>query len=434
MKFSQFNSIIPYEDKFALYNSFNQKVLFLVPELRELLVAGVAEGIDNLEDVHPTFYKYLLENEFIVDNLINEVDKVKELARSVDESTQKFILTINPTMNCNFKCWYCYETHIKQSKMTRDMIGRIQSFISSTANLKGLEVFALAFFGGEPLLYFKKDVVPIIDFFVDKCIEKDLLFELSFTSNGYLVNQEFIDYFENKNIKCSLQITLDGYKEEHDKVRFVSKTKGSYEEIIKNIRLLITNRFHVRLRVNYTDQNIHNTSKIAEEFADLPKEIQDYILFDFHRVWQDHKVDDTSDYMEQNIDNIRDQGFNATGGYSPNNVRESCYADKRNSAVINYNGDIYKCTARDFTTENRAGYINENGELVWQDNYLERRMSSKFKNKPCLTCRIMPLCNGGCSQHAMEKVEDYCVFHGDESEKSRVVKTKVDEIIAASVQ
>ncbi len=106
---------------------------------------------------------------------------------------------------------------------------------------------------------------------------------------------------------------------------------------------------------------------------------------------------------------------------SVNNVVESCYADKRHSVTINYNANIYKCTARDFTKENRAGYINSEGELVWEDNYLERRMNSKFKNKPCQTCRILPLCGGSCSQHAMENEgRDYWI----RGRKKRSVKNK----------
>ncbi len=433
MKYSQFNSIVPYQEKFALFNSFNNRVLFLVPELRDLLQAAIREGIENLKEVHPTFYDYLLDQEYLVDDSCDEVGNVKALSKIVDENPKTFLLTINPTMNCNFKCWYCYETHIKQSKLKQDMINRINTFVAKTASIQNLESFSLSFFGGEPLLYFKKDVVPLIDFFTDKCIEKNLAFDLSFTTNGYLVNQEFVDYFDNKNIKCALQITLDGYKEEHDLVRYVSANKGSYEEIIKNIRLLITNKFFVRLRINYTDKNIHNMSKIANEFLDIPQEIRDnYLLFDYHRVWQDHKLDDTSLILDENMNTMREQGFNATGGYSPNNVKESCYADKRNSAVINYNGDLYKCTARDFNKESRAGYINEEGELIWENDYLEKRMDVKFKNKPCLSCRIMPLCNGGCSQHALEKAgEDYCVYLGDEQEKDKVVKATIEDILNA---
>lgn len=431
MKYSQFNSIIPYEEKFALFNSFNQKVLFLVPDLKDLLQASIHEGVDNLKDVHPSFYDYLVEQEYLVENNHNEVEKIKEISKIVDENSKNFHLTINPTMNCNFKCWYCYETHIKDSKLKVDVIERINRFVDNTSLDPNLEDFYLSFFGGEPLLYFKKVVIPIIDFFTEKLSERKINFNISFTTNGYLINQEFIDYFNNKNIKCSCQITLDGYKDDHDKVRFVSENKGSFDEIISSIRLLIQNHFFVKLRVNYTDKNIENANKIVDEFLDLPTDIRnDYLVFDYHRVWQDHKLDDTSSKLDVNLIEIKEKGFIASGGYSPNNVRESCYADKRNSAVINYNGDIYKCTARDFTKANRAGFLNEKGELIWENDHLEKRMNSKFNNKPCLTCRIMPMCNGGCSQHAMEhNGEDYCVYMGDENEKSKVVVTKIKEIL-----
>lgn len=111
------------------------------------------------------------------------------------------------------------------------------------------------------------------------------------------------------------------------------------------------------------------------------------------------------DVINKNILHIKDKGFNVSVKYAPNNVKEFCYADKRNSAVINYNGDIYKCTARDFKRENRLGYITEEGQLIWENNSLENRMNSKFKNKPCLLCSILPICNGGCTQHALEHLQ-----------------------------
>ena len=141
-------------------------------------------------------------------------------------------------------------------------------------------------------------------------------------------------------------------------------------------------------------------------------------------------MDDLGITVEDNIEKLRNEGINVKY-LAPDNVKDSCYADKRNSAVINYNGDIFKCTARDFTTVKRAGYLSEEGDLIWENNYLERRMNAKFQNKPCLSCRLMPICNGGCSQHAMEALggDDYCVYFGDENEKDKVVKSKIDEIV-----
>jgi uncharacterized protein len=435
MKFSQFNSILPYQDlgKFALYNSFTQKVIFIEEELKDILTAAIHEGIDNLNDIHPTFYEYLLKQEFLVNSDIDEVDKVKQMTKQYDENLDSFILTINPSMNCNFKCWYCYETHVKNSRLSDDMINRINTFINQTADREGMKGFTVSFFGGEPLLYFQKEVIPLIDTYTAACKRNNLEPQIFFTTNAYLIDEEFVKYFDEKGIRCALQITLDGYKEKHDLVRFVSATKGSYEKIIHSIKLLITNKFHVRLRINYTDKNIEDTDLIAREFNDIPQDIKkEYLFVDFQRVWQNDKIDNTFEVMDGNVTKIADMGLNVSSKYSPNNVKNSCYADKRNSAVINYNGDIFKCTARDFTHAKRAGYIDESGNLIWENDYLERRMNIKFKNKPCLTCRIMPLCNGGCSQHAMEHAEagtDYCVHSGDENEKMRIVKTKIDEIV-----
>lgn len=435
MKYSQFNAIVPIEEKFALYNTFNQKVIFLEETLKDILIAATHEGIDNLKLVHPTFFDYLVEQSFVIQNDIDEVGEVKKVVNEIDNNYNSFVLTINPSMNCNFKCWYCYETHVKGSKLDEEMIRKINKFVTNTANQEKIKHFSLSFFGGEPLLYFKKDVTPIIDNYKKVAIENEITPQITFTTNGYLINEDFINYFKSNNLTCSLQITLDGYKEKHDLVRFVSANKGSYEEIIKNIKLLITNEFFVRLRINYTSKNIDDTYKIGEEFSEIPQEIKDnYLMIDYHRVWQDDKIDDIYTTLNENIEQLQTSGINVSSKYSPNNVQESCYADKRNSAVINFNGDLYKCTARDFTKVKRAGYLNDNGELVWENDYLEKRMNVKFNNKPCLTCPIMPLCNGGCSQHALEHLggDEYCVHGGDFNEKMRIVKSKVEELINAN--
>lgn len=436
MKYSQFNSVINYNNEYALYNSFEGKVVFLERDLKELLLAGKNEGIDGLEDIHPTFYKYLIENKFLIKENINEVDKVREISKKVDENQSIYQLTINPTMNCNFKCWYCYEDHIKASKLKSTMVLKVNKFITKRLKNNDLKHFYLNFFGGEPLLYFKKNVIPIIDHLVNENKKYGKVFNIGFTTNGYLIDQNFIDYFNNNGITCGLQITLDGYREEHDKVRYVSKTKGSYFEIVNNIKLLIQNNFHVRLRVNYTSENLASTFKIIDDFADVDlKYIQKNLTIDYHRVWQDIKADTLDITLNKNIDNLNDKGFNVCSSSSPDNVLNSCYADKRNSAVINYNGDLYKCTARDFNKKNKNGYIDSDGNLNWDEGYVEKRMNSKLHNKPCLSCRLMPICNGGCTQHAMENLDNedgYCIYSFDEAEKDKVIYAKVRDILEAT--
>jgi uncharacterized protein len=434
MKYSQFNSLLKYNgERFALYNSFEQKVIFIEEALKNILEEKIRDGIDTLRDIHPAFFDYLIKGNFLVSNDLNEVEKIKEISRQIDENPRIFMLTINPTMNCNFKCWYCYETHIRKSRLDNKVSAAIRKFISTTADNPEIKYFNLSFFGGEPLMYFKKDVQPVIEHYISVCKDKDFSDKISFTTNGYLITNEFIDYFKEKNIFPSFQITFDGYEKDHDEVRYAGKSKGSYDVIVKNIKKLLENNFFVRARINYTNKNVQNCFKIIDDFLEVPQQMRDEnLVFDFHRVWQNDSLDNASDIMKENAKIMREKGFKTSVKYSPNNVLQSCYADKRNSVVINYNGDIFKCTARDFLPENRVGYLSDEGKLIWNDGYLDKRMNAKFNNKVCLSCKILPLCNGGCSQHALEHLEigdDYCVFHADRGEIERIIQTKIEEII-----
>jgi uncharacterized protein len=148
--------------------------------------------------------------------------------------------------------------------------------------------------------------------------------------------------------------------------------------------------------------------------------------FDFHKVWQDDKniPDET---MTATRRYFRKSGFNvATGVHDL--VLDSCYGDHKNHATINYNGEVFKCTARDFTNANHEGKLEQDGEINWNPKY-ERRLNSKFKNKPCLECAILPICNGGCSQQAIEHDGvDYCINNFDENKKKQLVIDRFLEI------
>jgi len=237
MKYSQFNSIISYENKFVLYNTFEKKFIFLDPELKNILIRETQDGIDNLINIHPDFYNYLIKNNFLIKDDIDEVEEVKKIVSDIDENRNMYYLTINPIINCNLKCWYCYETHIKQSKMNVDIISNIiNNFVSVMKNF-------------------------------------DKQFTIGFTTNGYLINDKFINFLNEKQLKAHFHITLDGYRENHDKVRFVNKKKGSYCTIINNIKKLVENEMFVRVRINFTEENIEDTYKIADDLLSIEKEM-----------------------------------------------------------------------------------------------------------------------------------------------------------------
>lgn len=425
MKVSQFNSFFFYEEKHVGYNAFTNEFIILQPELYEIYKAADHENNwSELKEIHEDFYNFIEEKGFIISQDENEIEKVKNLVYTIDkENNELFELTINPTMNCNFKCWYCYETHIKASKMSSETINNtiklVENILAENDNLKD---FHLQWFGGEPLLYFDSTVVPLLQGIYPKMIKKNISFTSGFTTNGLLINQKMLDLCKSLGVS-HFQITLDGHRERHNKVRYITKDRGSYDEIVNNIKLCAENGVSVTARINVSEETLNNLSKIMDDFSDLDDKCKKYLDFSFHEVWQEEK--DIAEDIQEVVNHFRDVGFNTLyKGINLDTVRNSCYADKKNHATINYNGEVFKCTARDFESKSKEGILNSDGKIEWNEKY-DQRMNSKFKNPPCLSCKILPICNGGCSQQAIEhKNIEYCVNDFDENKKLEIIKDK----------
>lgn len=144
---------------------------------------------------------------------------------------------------------------------------------------------------------------------------------------------------------------------------------------------------------------------------------------DFQRVWQDKKGNDTSlsDMLVECIETFESIGIKVYGEVM-NQVWNSCYADKVNQAVINYNGDVYKCTAREFNKENRLGVLSEDGTIIWDEEKIKNRKGIRLSKEVCQRCRIAPICGSTCAQRGLDTEEsDQCIRGLDESGKDNVV-------------
>lgn len=423
MKLSQFNSIIPVGDtRYLLYNAYTDK---FVSFNRNLYFHIKNKTIVEASEIDTAFYENLFNAGAIIEDTVDEIALIKKMSNDAINNSSEYALIVNPTTNCNFNCWYCYETHNKQAKMTEQTYKNIKSLISNIiSERRYLKYFSLSFFGGEPLLYFDKAVKPLMEYVRKESEEHNIAYAFSFTTNGYLINKEMLEWFiQFKEI--NFQITLDGSKEFHDKVRFPNTKEGSYDKIIYNINSLLSIGHHVTLRINYTADNINSIEAIYEDIKNISKQYRKNLVIDLHRVWQDNNCfcANIDNEIDEIISIFRSKGFYAKQQL-PNNLRDPCYADKANGALVNYNGDVFRCTARDFETFPRDGYLNDQGVIIWENDAYNRRINIKFQNGPCLKCRIMPLCGGGCSQKAIDEHNSgniYCVNGYSEEAKNKIV-------------
>lgn len=398
MKQSLYNNFIHLPSKRILaYNAFTRRFA-IFPDFFN--VTSIVDSPDCLEN--SVVYEKLRQAGFLIEDNINEVDILTDEIRKMDFNPEVAELHVNPTLDCNFRCWYCYEEHKTKSEMSEEVMVAVRNYMIKTIRTP-LKHFQLSFFGGEPLLTFDSVCKPLIEFAARLCNEHNIHFHVSFTTNSYLLTPEIIAFLTK--FECGMQITVDGHRRFHNKVRFTDKEGGTYDKIITNVAMLADAGINVILRVNYTLGNINSAKEIVSDLDALHITRPEKIIVDFQQVWQDrHKGEHWKKKLliEECGKRLKEIGIY----YSNPDLHEprlsSCYGDKNNYICINYNGDFFKCTARDFKTERRAGYLSVDGTLVWEPGHKEAWENAKFTRKICLNCRIAPICLGGCRQRGIE--------------------------------
>lgn len=429
MKKSIYNYLCVIENRWVLYNALSDELAMLDSDVKELFVNS---PVGEIETKHPDFYQFTRDKKFIIPTGTVESKSCISKWEEQDNDERYFSLTINPTLDCNMRCWYCYEKHSHQREMTQDVMERTCKFIAKTLSKPKLESFHISFFGGEPLIEYERIVQPIINKTINLATTHEKEFSLSFVTNGYLLSDEVISYLSSLGIPVSFQITLDGNKDFHNKTRHTIGGKGSYTKILENCkRILEHTGLKLTLRFNYTNQNADSFIDVLTDLMGLGIQPSESIHVDLQRVWQD--VGD-KESLEERIDYVR-QSF-AKQGFSISDAKDvqkyRCYADRNNHVVINYDGNLYHCTARDFTNQNSEGILLEDGSLQLNDRSA-LRSKIKWGNPTCQGCRIYPICHGLCSQNKLDGIgHNGCLIGYSEKEKDELLTRRIKYLVKQS--
>ena len=425
-KYSNYTKKVSINSQTYLYNTFSDVLIAIDKELNSFIDNNEC-SIDEIKLRHSTFFNALLQARFIIDEQSVEWEDVINAWKEEDTTPTKYTIIINPTLNCNMKCWYCYEKHDTNTNMTQAVIHSIQNLISTKVTENDLKGLSIDFFGGEPLLNYKKAVLPILEHAYTECLNNNKNLYASFTTNGYLLSDEIynqlLKYTKWGDIR--LQITLDGNRSFHDKTRALGGLNGTFDKIVDNIKRFAKGKFHIHIRCNYTQENIYSFYDVIEEFADLPYNDKQNMSFSLHKVWQATASQKLREEAILLCHAIKKAGLNCDSlCLSPHR----CYAEKENTAIINYNGNTYKCTARDFNEHNKEGVLLECGKIEWNSNYA-KRMAIKYGNDECHQCFLFPLCHADCSQHKIEDNRKTCIKEYSEEQKEILMRERVEFLL-----
>ncbi len=424
-RYSKYNYHLDYlKGKTLLYNTSSDQVLVVDNQLFSLFT-GCAEDPLRLRDLHPQFFKSLEDKGFIIEDTVDEYER--EVARFKEESENNRCpqITINPTLDCNLRCWYCYESHLNGSRMSDAVLASVKLYLEKTIASDLTERMVVSFFGGEPLMYYREIVMPLIMFMQTLRERYNKSIDYYMTSNGTLLTKDIVDSLVDNNIRLNLQITFDGGHEEHDKTKFFQDKSGSFAIVRNNVIYAVKSGLPVLVRCNYTDRNIESFKKLPYEF-DSVKDMEN-VEFKFHKVWQAKGSENLHESLLAVKKKFSDGGY---GISDQTGQRGICYADKKRNVVINYDGGIYKCTARKFNAENSVGVLNPEGEIVYNRN-IDRWQDVKYKSEACKECIIFPICGQTCIQNIMESNNPFgCVANNSDKNIEKIIRSRLSTVIS----
>lgn len=403
MKTSKFNIIFRHNGKNYITNTLSKSITELEDDYRKIIDDNELSRLSDEDQA------YLLKNGFAVSDETDEIGLLRYRANKIKNSKEEMEFVIAPTLSCNFKCTYCFESP-RNGCMNKETQQNVLSFIfNKTSSSKTIRVHII-WFGGEPLLY-PDIVINMNQRIFNYCQQNGKEFKSDIITNGYLLNAELLNRLKAAHIN-HFQITMDGIKEIHDSRRMLRDGRGTYDVIYNNLKLFKNSDLKVSLRVNIDKNNISTFNLFEKEITDLNNhniECSPALV----EVSSKHLNDIVTDcFVEDNSLSYYYNNSYIKKYYNTRNISDYslrlffCEAEHHHSYAIDELGNVYKCW-------NSLGVDKDILCTVTDENYNSSILSTFFARDPfteddCKECPYIPICAGGCYMQKKLHNKNFC--------------------------
>ena len=387
-KLSNYNFEVEHDEHVLLYNGLSDKLLPVSYEEFSALET-LLEHLDVFEKMYPDLFNAFKKAGFIIDGDFDELAFIRLQNKKTVYNNRDYHITINPTLDCNLKCWYCSVdyagTKHDKSHMSSETIEALKNHIISLIVDRKADSILLDWFGGEPTMFYDEVIKPISLAIIPEIEKYGINFKQQITSNGTLFNEERLR--EMKEFKFNFfQISTDGNEKQHNKVKYFADKSGSYKKVFENINLItdILPNAAVILRINYDKQTLKNITDIIDDLSENSKK---RVSVDFQKIWQIKITDKERILLDEAKKEFEKKGlYFHFWVYKPRRFKR-CYSDSFSHYVINYNAKVFKCTARDYSDNILLGTLMPSGKIEWD----KKRQSdyfgyATFDNPMCEKC------------------------------------------------
>ena len=409
LKWSRFNFLVETEKhRKYLYNSYSNSLIALDDSLyASLLFLSRDNGTSILSAFSEEEIEYLKKIYALVEDDDALVDILHHQSMSRLYSKKTMVLTIAPTQSCNFACTYCFEKWRQSGALSNRNEDAIINYIKHLKQEDGLESVNLTWYGGEPLLQYKRviSLARRIDELGLKINENLLI------TNGYFFTPEVVEKLVEAKIS-EIQITLDGFRETHDIRRPLINGKGTFDTIIKNLDDYYNSRFRgafaIAIRVNIDNRNYKSFMEIYRWLNDRYKS-KKLIVYPGIVVLDETDCNASTCLSRNAVTDIFLDLFTKYGVVTeelyPDDVNMECMTRSPYSMLIGSQGEIYKCYEDLGNKELTVGNIND--PEVWHNYELIAKYAvgiDHYNDPECRKCSYLPICRGGCPIRRFENV------------------------------
>ena len=346
-------------------------------------------------------------------------------------SNSKLILTLAPTSQCNFNCPYCFEENKPICKMSEQTISNIVKFIAKYENLKQLY---LTWYGGEPLLAL--NIIQDILYKIRSNFPNLQIAHHFLVTNGYLINEKVIDLFRTFPLD-SIQITLDGIRSRHNRLRKLKRNNsGTYDRIIRNIGIVLEAlpNTNISIRVNLDKDNVNDFPTIRKKI--IEKWGKHHNLFVYPGILRiEDKENRCMGCQSLLHSDIRELFYNLgdSVNFYPILQGKGCSATHLNSFLIGPRGEMYKCWNELGDESKVIGNVADND---FSNKELIRKYmlaANCFEDSLCKKCSILPICMGGCAYYRLKNLFengnfDICSLYKDPGVLEKCISLHIESL------
>lgn len=413
MKSSLYNMFIPTKsDRYILYNTLKDTLLLVDDELKNALE-------EHNFTMSQEQLAVLKKAGMVVDDTVQQQRIYQYMYSSRKYGVSDTLFTVLPTYACNLQCPYCYEKAgtILSHSMDHETAVNVSLFMKKMAEENKSPNVFMKLYGGEPLVNVEA-IFTICDALSAFSKKEDKGFYIILQTNGTLLTEEIVERFSNHLLTA--EMTLEGDKEYHDTIRVDKKGGGTYEDIMDAIHVLLQRGIHTAVRINASQadhldlllKDLKQRGIGGQNFSFYVTQTSDFGLHEFFtddvlclhdekqalRLIPELRAVVDKNGFEQNL---------TTFDTAQKQKILPCASERRGRYVIDPFGDVYLCFFTAGQKELRAGSVEHGGTIEWQPQFYEVMARNPLHFTECCTCKMLPMCGGGCHIRALKQKGTY---------------------------